>query len=68
MCKFVAKGSALATAPAELLIRLVMCALPVATFADNGGAMSAVISLFLGIIDGHGRLWGCYTFTFVRGP
>ncbi|HET7538997.1 MAG TPA: hypothetical protein VFK05_03970 [Polyangiaceae bacterium] len=61
MCKFSASSSALATKPAEALIRLVMCALPAVTLMQQGVAMSAVAALFLGFIDGYARRWGAYT-------
>jgi len=60
MCKFSAKGTAFAIAPAEFLIRLVMYALPVATLLEHGIAMSAATALFFGLIDGTFRR-GSYT-------
>jgi len=60
MRRFSAKGTALAIGPAEFLIRLVMCTLPVATFVEQGVGMAAALAVFLGIVDGNYRL-GSYT-------
>jgi hypothetical protein len=61
MHRFAARGSALASKPGELLIRLVMLALPVVTFSREGVAVSVILAVFLGIIDGYVRLWACFT-------
>jgi len=59
MQRFSAKGTALAIGPVEFLIRLVMFALPAATFLEQGLTMAAM-AVFLGIADGNYRA-GSYT-------
>lgn len=61
MARFSSGAADLVSGPFELLIRLVMCALPILAFSSEGITMSVATAAFLAAFDGYLRLWSCFT-------
>ena len=69
MHEFATRGTALYTAPADWVSRLVMCGLPTIIFTPGHFGFSAATALWLGFMDGFARLWGsCSSRALVAEP
>src|SRR4051812_8436734 len=68
-CEFGTRTDPLFTHVPDLLIRLAMCAVPIAMSRHDQVAMSAAIALFMGTLDGFARRWGsCSARSFSAEP
>jgi hypothetical protein len=61
MRKFSSRAIDWATGAAELLVRVLMCTLPIVAFLNDGVTIAVATAAFTTAFDGYLRLWGCST-------